>query len=511
MKFKKLIGTFFSVLTVFTVSGFCNTFACDNDGYSKTSEYIQNDVVYMLNESDHTALVCEVKNVNLAEVVIPESVNDYKVTGIAERAFGKPVYKKWNRVVLPDSIVKIGNKSFNFCPELKFVKLPNNLESIGNEAFRLCANLETLTIPDKVVSIGEEAFFGCVSLKNINIPTNLTELEKGLFKHCVSLKGINIHKNVNKISPDIFDECGINLELKNTNIGDDNKEYKRQGNSIVSKKTGDKILTFPTLDNKYIVKKYLATKLQLAMKNFIKNNASDCSVEDFDKLCKDFLERNSSKPKLLSLKEFQKDVKNKMTLYRGISSKEYVNDFKSGKMFFSDNLSMERGNGIYTTSQYDHASIWIWSTNPNDWKAMEPYENDETLYNEMLYKLVPHGEVIKMFLNDSAKILNNSDLREIKDLVFKMEPEKFKNVLAWNDCNFPKACIKDLSIFNTKEQLLFHNSGLLTKLLGYDVLYEKETNMVLDEEKGILGDEYLIVNPGVLNVLDNSNVSALHL
>ncbi len=54
------------------------------------------------------------------------------------------------------------------------------------------------------------------------------------------------------------------------------------------------------------------------MNNFIKNNASDCSVEDFDKLCKDFLEKNSSKPKLLSLEEFEKDVKNKTTLYRGI-------------------------------------------------------------------------------------------------------------------------------------------------------------------------------------------------
>lgn len=203
---------------------------------------------------------------------------------------------------------------------------------------------------------------------------------------------------------------------------------------------------------------------------------------------------------MLSLEEFEKDVENKMTLYRGISSKEYINNFKSGKMFFSDNLSMERGNGIYTTSQYNHANIWIWSTDPNDWKAMEPYENDETLYNEMLYKLVPHGEVVKMSLNNSAKILNNSDLREIKDLVFKMEPEKFKNVLAWRDCNFPRISIKNLNIFNTKEQLLFHNSGLLTKLLGYDVLYEKETNAIIDNN-GTLGDEYLVVNPGVLNIL----------
>lgn len=500
MKAIKFSMVLFTLIIIHFIIPSNKIFACDNNSYSKTLEYIENDVVYTLNESNHTASVSEVKNVNLAEVIIPESVKNYKVVSIADKAFGKPVYKKWSTIILPDSIVKIGNRSFNFCPELKYVKLPNNLESIGNEAFRLCANLEALTIPDKVGSIGEESFFGCVSLKNINIPANLTVLEKGLFKHCISLKGINIHKNVSKISPDIFDECGVNLELKSTTIDDDNTEYKKQDNSIISKKTGEKILTFPTLNYKYVVKKYLATKLHLAMNNFIKNNASDCSVEDFDKLCKDFLEKNSSKPKLLSLEEFEKDVKNKTTLYRGISSKEYVNDFKSGKMFFSDNLSMERGNGIYTTSRYDHASIWIWSTNPNDWAAMEPYENDETLYNEMLYKLVPHGEVMKMFLNDSAKILNNSDLREIKDLIFKMEPEKFKNILSWRDCNFPKTSIKNLNIFNTKEQLLFHNSGLLTKLLGYDVLYEKETNAIIDNN-GTLGDEYLVVNPGILSIL----------
>lgn len=69
-----------------------------------------------------------------------------------------------------------------------------------------------------------------------------------MFKHCISLKGINIHKNVSKISPDIFDECGVNLELKNTTIDDDNTEYKKHDISIISKKTGEKILKFPTLN-----------------------------------------------------------------------------------------------------------------------------------------------------------------------------------------------------------------------------------------------------------------------
>lgn len=472
-------------------------FACDSNAYK---EYVESGIVYTLNELNHTASVSEVKNVNLEKVIIPENVKGYKVTRIAEKAFGKPTYKKWNSIILPNSIDEIGDRAFNFCPELKYIKFPDNLKSIGNESFRLCASLETLTIPDTVDAIGEEAFFGCISLKDINIPKNLSTLEKRLFQHCISLKGINIHKNVSKISPDIFDECGINLELKNTTVDESNATYKKENNSVINKKTGEKILEFPILNHRYIVKKNCAVKLLLVMKMFINNNANTCSVENFDKFCKWFLEKNSAKPKLLSIEEFEKATKNNMILYRGVSSNEYVNDFKSGKMFFSDNLSVERGNGIYTTSQYDHAKFWTFSTNPDDLKILKPYENDENLYNEMFYKLIPHGEVIKMFANDSAKILNNSDLREIKDLVFKMEPEKFKNVLAWRDCNFPRSCIKELNIFNTKEQLLFHNSGILTKLLGYDILYEKETNLLIDEN-GTPGDEYLVANPGVLNIL----------
>lgn len=96
------------------------------------------------------------KNVNSEKIVIPDNVSGYKVVSVSEKAFGKPIYKKWNTIILPNSIVKIGNRAFNFCPELKFIKLPQNLETIGSESFRLCTDLETLTLPDTVNSIGEE-------------------------------------------------------------------------------------------------------------------------------------------------------------------------------------------------------------------------------------------------------------------------------------------------------------------------------------------------------------------
>ena len=118
----------------------------------------------------------------------------------------------------------------------------------------------------------------------------------------------------------------------------------------------------------------------------------------------------------------------------------------------------------------------------------------------MAYKLVPHGEVLKMYLDDSTKILDNSYLREVKNLIFKLHPSHFKDAVTFRDETFTYEKRKDLNVFKTKEDLLFHNSGLLTKLLEYDALYEKETKAVIDET-GNLGSEYLIINPNVLNVL----------
>ena len=79
-----------------------------------------------------------------------------------------------------------------------------------------------------------------------------------------------------------------------------------------------------------------------------------------------------------------------------------------------------------------------------------------------------------------------------------MYHEKFKNIAAFIDVTWPSQAVKDLEVYRTKEELLFHNSGLLTKLLGYDVLYEKEYKLEISTDKNEDRREFLIVNPGVL-------------
>ena len=497
-----LIIIVLSILSIVFVDSFVyhndKTYALSGVCFGK---YVENGIIYKLNRRDKTASVADVQNLTTRKIVIPEKVNGFTVTKIEDRAFGKPRCKKWKIILLPDSITEIGNRAFSTCLELKYIRLPKNLSTIGAECFFYCANLHDIAIPESVSYIGEEAFFSCVSLKKVNIPKNLKVLEKGLFKHCVSLNGFYIHENVKKIHNDVFSECGINLDLNKTVVDDCNPFYKKQDNFIIDRKNNLKVISFAIKNEEYKEKIEFANKLYAKMQVFLKKY-KNCATEKFDDECLIFLKSISNPQKLLAKEEFEKNAKNKLILYRGVSRKEYADNFKSGKLFFATNLRNECGSGIYTTPEHRHAEIWIWSSNPDDYKVLEQYEHDNKLYEEMAYKLVPHGEVLKMYLDSTAKILDNSYLREVKDLIFKSHPSHFKDAVTFRDETFIDEKRKDLNVFKTKEDLLFHNSGLLTRLLGYDVLHEKETKAVIDEN-GALGSEYLIVNPEVLNVLNN--------
>lgn len=499
-KFKSIIV--FTLVLGIILGNFSITSNMQTSALSSNLEdekYLENGIVYRMNSSDKTASVIEARNFNAHEIVIPEKVNGFEVTKIEKKAFGQPIPKKYKSIILPNTITVIEKEAFKTCLNLRHVKLPTNLKSIGSRSFTYCSSLKELELPNSVEFIGKETFFSCVSLEKINIPTSLRVLPKKLFAHCISLNGMYIHEHIEKIHHDVFDECGINLDLNKTVIDEKNPFYAKHDNFIIDKKTNSKLINFAILDEKYNQKRKIAQKLYDIMKNFLVKY-KDCPKEEFDKECIKFIKNFSNSPQKLTKKEFEKKSKNKLLLYRGVIKKEYADDFKTGKIFFGENLKNERGNGIYTAPERKHAEFWIWSQNPDDYKIIEQYAYDYDLYEKMAYKLVPHGEVLTMFLNNEAKILDNTNLREFKDLICKMNPNHLKNVTTFRDETFSDDNVLNSKVFKTKEDLLFHNSGLLTKLLGYDVLYEKKTKAIIDEN-GKLGSEYLIINPEILNVL----------
>ncbi len=76
------------------------------------------------------------------------------VKEIGEKAFkDSPITK----VILPQSVNKIGAYAFGGCSQLKEVEL-SDVITIGENSFENCLSLQEITIPTSVTSIGSEAF-----------------------------------------------------------------------------------------------------------------------------------------------------------------------------------------------------------------------------------------------------------------------------------------------------------------------------------------------------------------
>jgi BspA type Leucine rich repeat region (6 copies) len=98
-------------------------------------------------------------------VVIPDLINGYSVTGIADDAF-ENCYTLTNAIILP-SVTSIGEQSFYACSGLINVTIlaaPGGATTIGQAAFENCYGLTNVVIPNTVTIIGDDAFADCTNL-----------------------------------------------------------------------------------------------------------------------------------------------------------------------------------------------------------------------------------------------------------------------------------------------------------------------------------------------------------
>ena len=117
-------------------------------------------------------------------------------------------------LVVPSSVVEIGDSSFAGCVKLRSVTVQDALNAelsvIGSNAFYNCTNLEEVVLPPSVTTINSQAFRNCRSLVEINIQdTSITELSNDLFSGCNSLSEVIIPNNVTVIQSGAFMDSGL--------------------------------------------------------------------------------------------------------------------------------------------------------------------------------------------------------------------------------------------------------------------------------------------------------------
>lgn len=105
--------------------------------------------------------------------IIPKELNGYIVTRIGNSAF-KNANQITGEVIIPDTVISIGDEAFSGCTLLTKIKFGNNLVSIGNSAFSGCNSLERVDFRN-IESIGDEAFSKCngFEYKDIIFPTSI--------------------------------------------------------------------------------------------------------------------------------------------------------------------------------------------------------------------------------------------------------------------------------------------------------------------------------------------------
>ncbi len=122
------------------------------------------------------------------DVVIPESIDGYTVTEIAdgkwdnvlEKHVSPFAEKKITSVIIPDTITYIGSCAF-ISNKLQTLTLGKNIKTIGNYAFK-SNNISELALSEGLEKIRLSAF-ASNKLKEISIPKSVNYLEGGAFTH----------------------------------------------------------------------------------------------------------------------------------------------------------------------------------------------------------------------------------------------------------------------------------------------------------------------------------------
>lgn len=108
---------------------------------------------------------------------------------------------------LPNSVIIIGNYTFEGCRNLTEIKLGDNITEIGYYAFSECIGLKSIDIPDSTTTIGNYAFYKCTNLSSVKLPRELEQINHATFANCRSLVEIYIPQNVSIIESSAFSGC----------------------------------------------------------------------------------------------------------------------------------------------------------------------------------------------------------------------------------------------------------------------------------------------------------------
>lgn len=154
------------------------------------------------------------------QLVIPEVLDGYKVTGIGDRAF---FLDDLTGISIPNTVTFIGERAFYHCDKLTDIVIPDSVTEIGAEAFDNCRSMTSIELPDKLAVLSEGLFRECQALTSATLPHGLMRIEDEVFSGCKSLESIVLPQGLQFLGNDIFNGCsklpGLALPASLTEAG----------------------------------------------------------------------------------------------------------------------------------------------------------------------------------------------------------------------------------------------------------------------------------------------------
>ena len=200
-------------------------------------ETVVDNLKYVINTDEKTAVVDQYNQDVSGAVVIPETVEyegeAYTVVALKEHAF----YANRNitSVAIPNTVTEVSYGVFDDCTGLLQVNIPASVTSFGTD-FAGCVSLSTVNvdrgnpvydsrsycnavietatntliagcyttvIPEGITTIGERAFYNNTSLTSIKLPESLVSIEENAFYSC-GLTEVVIPDNVEVLGMSAF-------------------------------------------------------------------------------------------------------------------------------------------------------------------------------------------------------------------------------------------------------------------------------------------------------------------
>ena len=189
---------------------------------SKLNYNIYDNAKYLGNKTNPYVLLIESVSNDIASCEIHPKT----------RIIYKSVFASCNNltdIVIPDSVVSVGERAFYECSNLQSVTIGNSVASIEDYTFYSCSNLKNITIGNSVKTIGYLAFGYCTSLTDIVLPDGVTTIESRAFSDCKNLALISVPDSIVSLSDSAFRYCN----KLNYNIYDNGKYCGNETNPYV--------------------------------------------------------------------------------------------------------------------------------------------------------------------------------------------------------------------------------------------------------------------------------------